>query len=103
MPITNESSVIFPAVTAVAEKTYPHIWLTDIQIRSESHSTGYIDISYVPYDGDTLDIVTGHDPITIRTSDLWTAVNEVSAVAVAMQAIFDAVIPLRTWLSEREP
>tara|TARA_R110000772_G_C12934014_1_gene400089 strand:- start:89 stop:400 length:312 start_codon:yes stop_codon:yes gene_type:complete len=103
MPITNESSVIYPAVTAAAEKVYPHIWLTDIQIRSESHSTGYINIDYVPYDGDTLDIVTGHPLETIRTADLWTAVNEVSAVAVAMQAIFDAVIPLRNWLSAREP
>lgn len=103
MAINNDTAVIIPAISAVAEITYPHIWLKGIQIRSESASSGVIDIDYVPYDGDTLEIVNDYQVESIRTSELWTAVSEVSAVAIAMQAIFDAVEPLRTWLEGREP
>jgi len=102
MPITSNTSVTIPAITAVPERTYDHIWLTDITIKANSYTDGLIEISHVPYDGATLDIALDHGVETISTDELWTAVDEVSAVAVAMQAIFDAVVPLRNWLSARE-
>lgn len=100
MPINNDNPVVVPAVT-VPEKTYPHIWLTSINVEAPTQTAGSLRIEHVPYNGDTYEIKENSPVSTIDTANLWTAVQEVSAVAVAMQAIFDAVEPLRDWIAAR--
>lgn len=102
MPINNHTTVTIPAISAVPEKTFDHIWLTDITIRTDGYDLGELSIGNVPYNGDTGELAKHLPGATISTDDLWTAVDEVSAVAVAMQAIFDAVEPLKAWISANE-
>jgi len=99
MPINNETTVTVPAVTAVPEKTYPHLWLTDIHIQASNTTNGIVNLHAAPYNGDTGEVATD-GPIEVISSDnLWGAVVEVPEVAIAMQAIFDAVEPLKTWIA----
>ena len=100
MPINNDTPVTVPAVS-VPEKTYPHLWLTEVTFRAEANTTGELNIATLPYDGATGEIADeGSDLIT--TDNLWGAVQEVPEVAAAMQAIFDAVEPLKAWLNPAE-
>lgn len=108
MPINNETTVVVPAITAVPEKTYPHLWLTDIHVQAKNNTRGSLRIEAVPYNGDTGEIAEVRGPnktdkiSVIRTEDLWSAVQEVPEVAIAMQCIFDAVDPLKAWLVAKE-
>ena len=101
MPIDNDNPVVVPAISAVPEKTFPHVWLTSINVEAPTQTAGSIRIEHVPYNGDTYEIQENSPVSTIDTANLWTAVQEVSAVAVAMQCIFDAVEPLREWIAAR--
>ena len=96
MPINSETITVVPPVTA-AERTFPHLWLTEISIKSESLSEGELEISMVPYNANTQEIATDLATEFIRVENLWTAVSEVSAVEAAMVAIFDAIEPLKAW------
>ena len=102
MPINNDITVTVPAISAVAEKTYDHLWLTDIHIQASTNTSGIINIQAAPYNGVTMEVAENSSIETISTDNLWTAVQEVSAVAVAMQAIFDAVEPLKAWIADNE-
>ena len=53
MAINNDETVTVPAVTAVPEKTYPHLWLTDIHVQAKTNTQGSLGIEAVPYNGDT--------------------------------------------------
>lgn len=102
MAINNDTPVTVPAVVAVPEKTYPHLWLTDIHVQARTNTQGSLGIEAVPYNGDTGDIAETTAVDNIYTDDLWTAVQEVPEVAIAMQAIFNAVEPLKAWIAENE-
>ena len=102
MPIDNITPVVVPAVSAVPEKTYPHLWLTDIHIQASTNTQGVVNIQAAPYNGDTLEVAENGPIEVISTDNLWTAVQEVSSVAIAMQAIFDAVEPLKDWIAANQ-
>lgn len=102
MPIQNDTAVIIPAISAVPEKTFPHLWLSEINIQSSSIAEGTLNIQSLPYDGDTMEVAQNGPAASIYTEELWTAVQEVSSVAIAMQAIFDAVGPLKEWIANRQ-
>ena len=103
MPIENDTTVTIPAVPAVEEKTYPHLWLTDIHIQAANTANGLVNIQAVPYDGNTGDVAKDVTPDVISSDNLWGAVQEVPEVALAMQAIFDAVEPLKAWIAANAP
>jgi len=95
MPITNPNPVVIPPTPQV---TYPHIWLYNIMIHAPTINTGRINIETLPYNGDIQSIASGEYVQTIQTDRLWSAVAEVPEVAQAMQAIIDAVAPLKNWI-----
>ncbi len=103
MPINNETTVTVPAVVAVPEKTYPHLWLSDIHIQASDTTNGVVNLQAVPYDGATGEVAKDVPVEVITSSNLWGAVVEVPEVAAAMQAIFDAVEPLKAWIAAQEP
>ena len=92
-----------PVVTEpVPVKEYPHLWLYNINIHVPSITTGRISVETLPYNSDTGEIGSGANMVTIQTSDLWDAVQEVPEVQAAMQSIFAALEPLRSWISAKE-
>ena len=102
MPINNDTTVVVPEVPATPEKTYPHLWLTDIHVQAKTNTQGSLGIEAVPYNGDTAEVATDTIVDNIYTDNLWTAVQEVPEVAIAMQAIFNAVEPLKAWIAQNE-
>ena len=102
MPINNETDVVVPAVTAVPEKTYSHLWITAMNFQAKTSTQGSLSLDAAPYNGDTGEVAENGPIETIHTEDLWTAVAEVPEVALAMQAIFNAVEPLKAWISDNE-
>ncbi len=100
MPINNDTVVTVPAVS-VPEKTFPHLWLTEVTFKAESTVDGELHITTAPFNGDTGEIASKTSDL-ISTDNLWGAVQEVPEVALAMQAIFDAVEPLKAWLNPVE-
>ena len=102
MAINNDEAVTVPAVVAVPEKTFSHLWLTDIHVQAKTNTQGSLGIEAVPYNGDTGEVADNTVVDSIYTEDLWTAVQEVPEVAIAMQAIFNAVEPLKAWIAENE-
>ena len=97
MPLQNPNPIIIPTT---AEKSFPHLWLYNINIHAPSINTGRISIETLPYNSDNLEIGAGDMMIPISTDQLWEAVNEVPEVAQAMAAIFAAVEPLRDWTNK---
>ena len=88
MPINNTTPVIVPAVSATPELEYDQLWLSNIVISAQDQTVGQISIQAVPYSSLSGAFADTNDVILIETSDLWTAVAEVSSVGVAMDAIF---------------
>ena len=102
MPINNDTNVTVPAISAVPEKTYSHLWLTDIHIQASTNTSGIVNIHAAPYNGDTGEVAENGPVEVISTENLWGAVTEVPEVAIAMQAIFDAVEPLKAWIAANQ-
>ena len=100
MPINNDTTLTVPAVS-VPEKTYPHLWLTEVTFKAESTTDGELHITAVPFNGATGE-TRKEAAVNYSTDNLWGAVAEVPEVALAMQAIFDAVEPLKAWLNPVE-
>ena len=95
MPIINPNPVVIPPTPEV---TYPHIWLYNVMIHAPSIDTGRITVEALPYNADTQSIASGDYVQRMETDQLWKAVAEVPEVAAAMQAIIDAVVPLKNWI-----
>ena len=95
MPLQNTETLVIPAVE---EKTFPHLWLSNINIYAQSTSNGHVFIETLPYNGDTKEIGSRDNVVVISTDRLWQAVDEVPEVKAAMDAIFAAIVPLRDWI-----
>ena len=93
MILNNEQPI---TIAATEEKQFPHLWLRNIRIDSNSTNKGTIMISAAPYNSSTKEIGGGIVK-NIHTMDLWKAVDEVPEVAAAMNAILAAVEPLEAW------
>ncbi len=99
MILNNEQPII---IAATEEKQFPHLWLKNIHINSNSTSEGTINISIAPYNSSTKEIGSGTIR-NVRVRDLWKAVAEVPEVATAMNAIFAAIEPLENWNKLQDP
>lgn len=98
MLIPNQTPLVVPASE---EKTFPHLWIRNLNILANSNTHGVMQFSLSPYNSQTKEI---HDSIskTIRVDDLWKAVNEVPEVAAAFGAIINAVVALEAWQESQE-
>ena len=93
MILNNEQPIVIPAVK---EKQFPHLWLKNIHISSNSPNHGIIMISAAPYNAQTKEVGQGIAK-NIMIEDLWEAIENVPEAALAMQAILAAIGPLEEW------
>ena len=86
------------------EKTYDSIWLNNINIEM-TETEGRLEIKCLPYDANNQEINMGLEGGIeyIQTRDLWKAIAEVPEVSGAMDAITNAVVPLRNWINNPPP
>lgn len=96
--LNNSEPIVIPAVP---EKEFPHLWLKNIHINSNSPSEGMITISSVPYNAETKEVGPGTVK-NIMIRDLWAAIENVPEAAIAMQAIIAAIEPLEQWNRDNE-
>jgi len=99
MTLENPNPVVVPQVS---EKVFPHLWLYNIIIHAPTTTTGRITIETLPYNATEQSIGSAQFAETIETGDLWGAVNEVPEAATAMNAIFNAIEPLRAWIAAKQ-
>jgi hypothetical protein len=97
MLIENQTPVVIPAIE---EKTFPHVWIRNISIVSNSKTHGVLQLALSPYNGETQEV---HDSIlkTIRVDDLWKAINEVPELGLAFTKVLEAVAPLENWIQNQ--
>jgi hypothetical protein len=93
MTLNNNQPII---IEAVGEKQFPHLWLKNIHISSNSPNEGMIMITATPYNAQTKEIGPGIVK-NIMIRDLWAAIENVPAAAAAMQSIIAAIEPLEAW------
>jgi len=98
MTLANPNPVIKEATEA---KTFDSLWLSNITIHAPSTTAGRICVETLPFNGETGEIGSGEDMVPIETVALWEAVAEVPELGLAMQAIFNAIEPLREWEAAR--
>jgi len=94
MAIPNPNPVVIPPVTE--EKTYPHLWITNMRVRSPSLTSGSFMLEICPYNGETGEILNTDSKRIFF--DLWDAVRDVPEAAQAMQAVFNSVPHILAWL-----
>ena len=88
MPITNTAPVVKPSTT---EKTYPHLWINNIQINCPSPTAkGRAVFTVSPYDGTSGEMLEGSQR-QIVVKDLFDAIATSPTLQQAMGAIFAAV------------
>lgn len=97
MPIPSPSPLTVPAV---AEKTFPHLWISEFRAVSPDSSSGSVKFKVTPYD-DVSDEIADDDHSTSFSVPLWELVAEVPEAALAMQAVFDAYPAIRAWHEAR--
>ena len=86
------------------EKIYDSIWLNRIEIEM-TETEGRLEIKCLPYDANNKELNMGLEGGIeyIETRDLWKAIAEVPEVSGAMDAITNAVVPLRNWINNPPP
>jgi hypothetical protein len=97
MALNNPNPIVIPQTV---EKTFPHLWLYNIFVNAHAIDKGEVTIITLPYNKDTQELASSEYADSI-TGDLWKAVAEVPEVAIAMNAIFNAVEPLRVWAQQQ--
>ena len=86
-------------VPAVPEKSFSDLWLYNINIHSPAVNSGRIFIEALPYNPDAQEIGPSSGLEVISTDQLFQAAYDVPEVGIAYQAIIDAIVPLREWIS----
>jgi hypothetical protein len=96
MPIIPEQPIVVPPVPG---ETYTEQWIYNLVVHSPAINSGRVQIQLLPFDPTVPKIGPGELLENIETDRLWDAVAEVPEVAAAMQAVLDAVGPLRAWIA----
>lgn len=96
MPITPDQPIVVPAVPA---ETYTEQWIYNLVVHSPAINSGRVQIQLLPFDPTAPKIGPGDLLENIETDRLWDAVAAVPEVAAAMQAVLDAVGPLKAWIA----
>jgi hypothetical protein len=95
MPIIPDQPIVVPPVPG---ETYTEQWIYNLVVHSPAINSGRAQIQLLPFDPVAPKIGPGELLENIETDRLWDAVAEVPEVAAAMQAVLDAVEPLRAWI-----
>ena len=98
MPIPAQNPTTVPAVSA---KSFPDLWLYNINIHAPAVNSGRIYIEALPYNPDIQEIGPASGLEVITTDALFEAAYDVPEVGIAYQAIIDAIVPLREWIAAR--
>lgn len=98
MAIPNNTPLTVPAS---AEKEFPHLWIQSIKVAAPNHERGGLEIKTVPYNADTGEIADAN-PTRIRSTNLWSLLNECPQVAEAMEGIFAALPALNEYLTNED-
>jgi hypothetical protein len=96
MPIIPDQPIVVPPVPG---ETYTEQWIYNLVVHSPAINSGRVQIQLLPFDPVAPKIGPGELLENIETDRLWDAVAEVPEVAAAMQAVLDAVGPLRAWIA----
>jgi hypothetical protein len=96
MPIIPEQPIVVPPVPA---ETYTEQWIYNLVVHSPAINSGRVQIQLLPFDPVAPKIGPGELLENIESDRLWDAVAEVPEVAAAMQAVLDAIGPLRDWIA----
>jgi hypothetical protein len=96
MPIIPEQPIVVPPVPG---ETYTEQWIYNLVVHSPAINSGRVQIQLLPFDPVAPKIGPGELLENIESDKLWDAVAEVPEVAAAMQAVLDAVGPLRAWIA----
>jgi hypothetical protein len=96
MPIIPDQPIVVPPVPG---ETYTEQWIYNLVVHSPAINSGRVQIQLLPFDPVAPKIGPGDLLENIETDRLWDAVAEVPEVAAAMQAVLDAVGPLRAWIA----
>jgi hypothetical protein len=96
MPIIPEQPIVVPPVPG---ETYTEQWIYNLVVHSPAINSGRVQIQLLPFDPTVPKIGPGELLENIESDKLWDAVAEVPEVAAAMQAVLDAVGPLRAWIA----
>jgi hypothetical protein len=96
MPIIPDQPIVVPPVPG---ETYTEQWIYNLVVHSPAINSGRVQIQLLPFDPVAPKIGPGELLENIETDRLWDAVAEVPEVAAAMQAVLDAVGPLRDWIA----
>ena len=96
MPIIPDQPIVVPPVPG---ETYTEQWIYNLVVHSPAINSGRVQIQLLPFDPVAPKIGPGELLENIESDRLWDAVAEVPEVAAAMQAVLDAVGPLRAWIA----
>jgi hypothetical protein len=96
MPIIPDQPIVVPPVPG---ETYTEQWIYNLVVHSPAINSGRVQIQLLPFDPVAPKIGPGELLENIESDKLWDAVAEVPEVAAAMQAVLDAVEPLRAWIA----
>ncbi len=86
-------------IPAISEKTFSDLWLYNINIHSPAINSGRIHIEALPYNPDIQELGPSSGLETISTDLLFQAVFNVPEVGIAYQAIMNAIVSLREWVT----
>jgi hypothetical protein len=96
--ITADTPITVPAV---AEKTFPHLWIYNLIIHAPTTTTGKVEAEFLPYNAETGEIGPASAMTTISSDKLWDAVNAVPEMKVAFDAIVAAVPAMKVWIASQ--
>ena len=96
MPITPDQPIVVPPTSG---ETYTEQWIYNLVVHSPAINSGRVQIQLLPFDPLAPKIGPGDLLENIETDRLWDAVYAVPEVAAAMQAVLDAVGPLKAWIA----
>ena len=96
MPIIKETPTVIPAV---AEKTLPHTWVSELVVNAPNTSEGYMSLKLTAFDSDSDEDPSPENSEMLHL-DFWEVVANVPEAAAAMQSVFDAIPAIESYYKE---
>jgi|GEM_PF-2020342 len=98
MPIPIPEIIQTPLIPA---KTFDILWIYNLAIFCPSTTNGTVKIACLPMSSATGELGSTNLMQMVQTDDLFSAVSEVPEVAIAFQAVINAVAPLQAWIDAK--
>lgn len=78
-------------------KVFPHLWLWKIIVDTPNDQVGTVSVYAYPWNANTNEQLTT-SPEYIECRDIWKCAEEVPEVAAAIDAIIEAITPMKNWI-----